>query len=1082
MSDEKQLADLHNLLVAALSHENATRNAAEQAINHHLAHSRDAFVFCLLQLSRTAPEPHSRGLCCIILRRKLPHGVPSLFESLSKELQNTIQTELLVGMRQEQSVFVRGQLCDLIADLSNSVNYPSLLPFLFECCESSDVPTSLVASCLKIFAKISEESMKELDVHLARLHKVYGQSFAHGDAEVRAAACWSCVVTMTTLQPSHYQHFQPFVPRVLETIALLLHLSNEKGDADAGNTAQYILQEMTELCAMASKLFRPFLVDTAKALAAIANNECCDDGARRLCLECLILLSEGSPSVVRKCGDFMRIAVDLSFAMMVRVEDDSAWHLTHESELIENSNFGCGEMAIDRLGNSIGPEKFTELIFPIVAAHIKNPDWKHCHAGLMAFGQVVEYFELDTIPIPDLLSFINRPDVHPRVRYAAIECIGQIANDFAPDYQSVYHHLVLPELCGASLFDSSLPRVQRHTVNALLAFVDGCGKSYDDEFKDVFDNYEDDDEDDVTCDFLEGYGPKLLESLYTLGTDNKVHIMVKEQVISTLASVALTTPKAFEPKRRVIMDFFKNIITSATDKQYQTLRGRAMEAISYVISNASDLTVHRQDALDLMMMYANSIKNGVVSDDTTSQYMIQTWPRMSKVLKGDFVQFLPVVVPSLLRALIQKGDLDTYELSDDLNEDELHAVSQGLTSMLEEKTTALETLANFATTMGQAFIPWLEETVQASLPLLKFYLNDDVRSSAMAAMPSFIGCAIKGAQKGAIPVEHTRQMFITVSQALIACMRTEPDIELLMTIAAGLQECITKLEGASIVCLDENGMTQVSHALLQVLAKSEERMREREAQRQKNSLGGEFDEDEEAELAGQNQAEDELNVAITDCLGSLVKIYKEAFIPTLHSLIPVLIQLMDKKSLPSSQKLAIFIWDDIAETLKLGVGELYQTFLPALLHHLSSTTPSVVQASAYGIAVCAQFGQHYFQPFVEASLRSLEGALQKGGNNPRFHCARDNVVSAIGKIAVYQNCQSIAIPIWLQHLPILVDDEEAENNCNLLFSLLDNGCITTRANMGHVARVFQTVAGGTLQAEVGKETQLQITKRLTALQ
>lgn len=50
-------------------------------------------------------------------------------------------------------------------------------------------------------------------------------------------------------------------------------------------------------------------------------------------------------------------------------------------------------------------------------------------------------------------------DPHPRVRWAAINAIGQLSTDLGPDLQVQYHHRVLPAL-AAAMDDFRNPRVQ----------------------------------------------------------------------------------------------------------------------------------------------------------------------------------------------------------------------------------------------------------------------------------------------------------------------------------------------------------------------------------------------------------------------------------------------------------------------------------------------------------------------------------------------------------------------------------------------------------------------------------------------
>lgn len=57
-------------------------------------------------------------------------------------------------------------------------------------------------------------------------------------------------------------------------------------------------------------------------------------------------------------------------------------------------------------------------------------------------------------------------DSHPRVRWAAINAIGQLSTDLGPDLQQGYHQQVLPALVNA-MDDFQTPRVQ---VRSILSF------------------------------------------------------------------------------------------------------------------------------------------------------------------------------------------------------------------------------------------------------------------------------------------------------------------------------------------------------------------------------------------------------------------------------------------------------------------------------------------------------------------------------------------------------------------------------------------------------------------------------------
>ena len=80
---------------------------------------------------------------------------------------------------------------------------------------------------------------------------------------------------------------------------------------------------------------------------------------------------------------------------------------------------------------------------------------------------VIIYQQVVTCVLPLL------QDSHPRVRYSACNCIGQLSSDFPDKFQSSHHARVVPALVLV-LQDSSQPRVQAHCAAALTLFCEDC--------------------------------------------------------------------------------------------------------------------------------------------------------------------------------------------------------------------------------------------------------------------------------------------------------------------------------------------------------------------------------------------------------------------------------------------------------------------------------------------------------------------------------------------------------------------------------------------------------------------------------
>ena len=60
---------------------------------------------------------------------------------------------------------------------------------------------------------------------------------------------------------------------------------------------------------------------------------------------------------------------------------------------------------------------------------------------------------------------------NPKIRYAALHCLGQIADDMTEEFQENFHESVLPAL--VAMLNDPVPRVQAHACAALTNFFEG---------------------------------------------------------------------------------------------------------------------------------------------------------------------------------------------------------------------------------------------------------------------------------------------------------------------------------------------------------------------------------------------------------------------------------------------------------------------------------------------------------------------------------------------------------------------------------------------------------------------------------
>ena len=114
---------------------------------------------------------------------------------------------------------------------------------------------------------------------------------------------------------------------------------------------------------------------------------------------------------------------------------------------------------------------------------------------------------------------------------------------------------------------------------------------------------------------------------------------------------------------------------------------------------------------------------------------LQAWARLCKCLGAEFLPYLPTVMPPLLHSADLKADLKVFnadEAGEHDDDDDYEVIELGdkrisiRTSVLEEKATACNMLYCYANELKEGFYPYVEPVMQLMLPLLKFYVHEEV--------------------------------------------------------------------------------------------------------------------------------------------------------------------------------------------------------------------------------------------------------------------------------------------------------------------------------------------------------------------
>ncbi|XP_006367597.1 importin-5-like [Solanum tuberosum] len=1018
-------APFETLISHLMSTSNEQRSQAESIFNLIKQNDPNSLAIKLANLLTTSPHIEPRAMSAILLRKLLTRDDDFIWPKLTHSTQSSIKSLLLTCIQHEQSKSIIKKLCDTISELASSIlpenQWPEILPFMFHSV-TSDSP-KLQESAFFIFAQLAQYIGDILVPYTKDLHSVFLQNLNNSsNPDVRIAALSAAINFIQCLAiESQRDRFQDLLPGMMSTLTEALNLGQEA-------TAQEALELMIELAGTEPRFLRRQLVDVVGAMLQIAEAESLEEGTRHLAIEFVITLTEArerAPGMMRKLPQFISRLFAILMKMLLDVEDEVLWHsaeVEHE-DAGETSNYSVGQECLDRLAIALGGNTIVPVASEQLPAYLAAPEWQKHHAALIALAQIAE--GCSKVMIKNLEQVVNMvlnsfQDPHPRVRWAAINAIGQLSTDLGPDLQVQYHNRVLPALATA-MDNFQSPRVQAHAASAVLNFSENCTP-------------------EILTPYLDGIVSKLLVLLQN-GKQ-----MVQEGALTALASVADSSQEHFQKYYDAVMPYLKTILVNATDKSNRMLRAKAMECIS-LVGMAVGKDKFRDDAKQVMEVLMSLQGSQMETDDPTTSYMLQAWARLCKCLGQDFLPYMSVVMPPLLQSAQLKPDVtissaDSDNELDESDDDSMETITLGdkrigiKTSVLEEKATACNMLCCYADELKEGFYPWIDQVAPTLVPLLKFYFHEEVRKAAVSAMPELLRSAKLAVEKGIAQGRnetYVKQLSDYIIPALVEALHKEPDTEICASMLDALNECL-QISG---LLLDEGQVRSIVDEIKQVITASSSRTSER-AERAKAE---DFDAEEGELLREENEQEEEVFDQVGEILGTLIKTFKAAFLPFFDELSSYLMPMWGKDKTAEERRIAICIFDDVAEQCREAALKYYDTYLPFLLEACNDESPDVRQAAVYGLGVCAEHGGSAFKSLVGEVMSRLYVVLRHpNAIQPENIMAYDNAVSALGKICNFHR-DSIdsaqVIPAWLNCLPIKDDLIEAKVVHDQLCSMVE---------------------------------------------
>ncbi|KAH7106921.1 ARM repeat-containing protein [Auriculariales sp. MPI-PUGE-AT-0066] len=695
-------SELAQLLSNLVLGDNEIRKSAEQAVDERLAQSPELYVLALAQFARMADTEVMRSFSLVLLRRLLFRPMPFapassrqvLYDHLGERTRETVERLILSCIQNETDEGVRRKVADTACDLAKGSlergrPWEALQVQSFTATRSQLAGQREVA--YRIFTYVPQLALGQemnavIDVYERGLQDPESlQVRADPDTKVRAGRLMILMldVSTNTMPPLSTEHLPPFINAVIALASTDPSLFEPHLRALLAFLPPLILPSAQE------SLPTPTTSEPFPNHGSVADTK--DEhkeASRRAAIELMVTLSEAKPSMVKKVDGWVPILIRACLEGMGEVEESPDWESvepTEESEEFEQQVF---EHSLDRAAIALGGK----VVLPEGTAKIMANE----------LGRIV------------MLVTPLFQDTHPRVRWAACQCIGQLCSDLEDALQDQFHEQVLAV-------------VHSHAAAAIINFCEGV-------------------EPTTLKPYLDLLVPRLL---HLLTPGNKRY--VQEGAITSLAMVADASETIFQQYYTTLMPLLLDILRNGTGAEHAKLRCKAMEC-GGLVAIAVGREMFKPDSQQFIELLMAAQNGPQASEPTFSHYVTATWGKLCQALGADFAPLLPVVMPSLLQAASAKADIevlgeddvDTSKYSEDNGWEVLDMDGQQVairTSALEEKVHATEMLVVYSSTLGSHFGPYVTQTLEIALPGLRFYFHDGVREASAMLLPLLLATA-----------------------------------------------------------------------------------------------------------------------------------------------------------------------------------------------------------------------------------------------------------------------------------------------------------------------------------------------------
>lgn len=427
-----------------------------------------------------------RSMAAVILRRNMTPtsdtDVQHVFKLMTPEQHTFMKEALLAAILGTQEKSILHKICNLVVEVQgamweyqNEAIWQEMLNMLFGFITTNEAMK--VDAALQIMCGLFSNIIDHLVKYKKDLYGIFQTTLAHADLDVQLSALQAL---SNYLQVAENKDTKDFVQLIEPMAAVVMRAYKE----DEETTLEDALMEFNDIAEVEPKFFRKNFKDLFNAfIPIVAKGDFTKPLIRHQPIELIMTIAERMPNLLKKDDETLGRFLDTIFRLMIDIDEDidDDWLQPKEGfradeDEEEEDQVHFGKNIIDRLVGAVGEKKMLPLLSALCGNSLAdNMDWRTKHAGLMALSQVGEYIE-DITHLAQMLPMVLKHLMHenPKVRYAALHCIGQLSDDQTEDFQETYYETVYPALIKQ--MSDPIPRVQSHTLAALTNFLEGANE------------------------------------------------------------------------------------------------------------------------------------------------------------------------------------------------------------------------------------------------------------------------------------------------------------------------------------------------------------------------------------------------------------------------------------------------------------------------------------------------------------------------------------------------------------------------------------------------------------------------------